>query len=196
MIYNKENNLIDGMEEWKNIPKYDGYQVSTFGRVKSKQRHIFNGKAFFISKEKILKPNTIKKGYLQVDLKVNKKRNLMQVHRLVAITFIENPKNLPQVNHINGIKSDNRVENLEWCDNSMNQLHAYKIGLNKRSDKAGKQKRKVVLTSSNGEIKLFDSIASTCAFLGINNNSNLLRVLRKCAHYNTIKGYKAEYYDL
>ena len=60
------------------------------------------------------------RGYRQIMLYINKKRKSFKVHRLVAQAYIPNPLNLPQVNHINGVKDDNRVENLEWCDNQRN----------------------------------------------------------------------------
>lgn len=184
------------MEIWKEIPGYEGlYQVSNLGRVKSLSRDIWNGKAFFTSKEKILKPNILAKGYLQVELKKDKKRHPSQVHRLVALAFVNNPNvEYNQVNHINGQKQDNRADNLEWCNNSLNQLHAWSTGLQKVSGRAGKPKRKVVLTK-DGESIIFESVSKALEFLRIKSNANMQKVLHKVKHYNTIKGYKAEYYE-
>ena len=95
-------------EIWKAID--DRYSVSNLGRVKSN----------YASKERILKPFANKHGYLIVDIRHPNFRKSMQIHRLVAMAFIPNPDNLPQINHKNEDKSDNRVENLRWASASEN----------------------------------------------------------------------------
>lgn len=101
------------IEEWKDIKGYEGmYQVSNLGRIKSLDRKDSRGN--FV-KGKILKTSLNGKGYRCLKLSKNGIRKPFRVHRLVAETFIPNPDNLPCIDHINTIKTDNRVENLRWC---------------------------------------------------------------------------------
>ena len=101
-------------EVWKEIQGYDGnYQVSNLGRVKS-----LNFRR--TGKERMLTPIKKNPGYLYVNLSKNFIKKFSLIHRLVAQAFIENPENLPQVNHIDEDKTNNRVDNLEWCDAKYN----------------------------------------------------------------------------
>lgn len=110
---------IEG-EVWLPIHGWEGlYEISNMGRVKSFKRKIV----------KILKQEVQKYDYLQTQFIKLGITTRQKVHRVVAITFIPNPENKPQVNHINGIKHDNRVENLEWCTAHENMVHAFTIGL-------------------------------------------------------------------
>lgn len=111
------------MEEiWKEIPGFNGkYQVSNFGRVKSLPN-------LFHAHEIIMKQGNNVHGYKLVNLTFpNHKQKVFTVHRLVASAFIPNPKNLEQVNHIDGDKSNNVVSNLEWIDRSGNAVHSRDI---------------------------------------------------------------------
>lgn len=111
------------MEIWKGIVGYEGrYQVSNLGRVKSLRKFIGSG---YWQEEKLLTP-LMKRGYGSVGL-YGEATKQKQIHRLVAMAFVPNPENKPQVNHINGVRADNRVENLEWVTCSENHLHAYKF---------------------------------------------------------------------
>lgn len=155
------------MEEiWKDIPSYEGlYQASNLGRIRSMQL--------------IKKTRKDSKGnYELVDLSKNKKPKTILVHRLVALAFIENTNNKPCVNHINGIKTDNRVENLEWVTMSENLKHSWDNGLHKKSynqsaavSKMNLTKRKPVsLVDKNGMvIKNYISIGEAASKLNVSH---------------------------
>ncbi len=123
-------------EIWRDIAGFNGdYQESNYGRTKSFKR----------GNVKILKPSVSRNGYLYINLKSNGVHKRYLVHRLVAILFIPNPDNKPQVNHIDGNKQNNRVNNLEWVTSSENITHAYECGL----QKYGEQHHKSKLTIEN-----------------------------------------------
>lgn len=107
------------MEEWKAIEKNPNYEISTFGNVRR------------ASTKKVLSLDLMKTGYYRVRLRLGlqKGKDRFTVHRLVAETFVPNPENHPCVNHIDGNKTNNRIENLEWCSYSYNNKHAYDTGL-------------------------------------------------------------------
>lgn len=118
-------------EIWKDIKGYEGlYQVSNVGRVKALPRERENhtgGK--WVQPEMILATTINADGYECVSLtNKNHKRKSERIHRLVAITFIENPNGFPEVNHINCIRHDNRVENLEWVSRKDNNAYTSKVG--------------------------------------------------------------------
>ena len=108
---------MDSHEEWREIEESGGkYSVSNLGRVRNNEiMHIMS-------------PVKLPNGYVKVKLRIGREWTVT-VHRLVAKTFIPNPENKPEVNHINGIHDDNRVENLEWVTGEENRDHAKRIGL-------------------------------------------------------------------
>lgn len=119
-------------EKWKKFPLNNAYQVSTLGNVRSIDRVVKRADGTVIKlKGKEIKKQLWKGGYHFIATCRNSISRQYSIHRLVAITHIPNPKRLPQVNHKNGIKTDNRVENLEWCTMAYNNLHSYRTGLKK-----------------------------------------------------------------
>lgn len=169
------------MEEiWKWIDGYENmYQVSNLGRVRSVDRDVYcevsPNKLQHIY-GKVLKQGTNHKGYPIVHLSKDGKQKTITVHRLVALTFIENPLNLPQVNHIDGNKTNNNVSNLEWCDNSYNQIHAHKTGLFPKYEDTvgwGRPARPVAMLDFNTKevLKTFETLASVQRETGINQSS-------------------------
>ncbi len=130
------------MEEiWKDIGGYENlYQVSNLGNVRSTVRMVGN-RAYG---GKLLRQTDRGNKYLCVDLSKKCVSKLHSTHILVAKAFIENPQNLPQVNHIDGNKQNNHVSNLEWSNASMQAIHAFKLGLRKQTKGADDPKSKTV----------------------------------------------------
>lgn len=124
-------------EIWKDIKDFEGYyQVSSLGRVRSLTRTIVEkntGKSYILQ-GKILKERHMPNGYIQACLCKKSKYTYRYVHRLVAEAFISNPNNLKQVNHIDCVKTNNNISNLEWCNHFNNSQHAAKNGLFKRGE--------------------------------------------------------------
>lgn len=133
-------------EIWKDIKDYEGlYQVSNLGRVKSLRRLITNQYNSFYIEEKILKIWKNNKGYGLVTLSKNGTHKKFQVHRLVALHFLPNPSNLPEVNHKDENKLNNSVDNLEWCDRLYNVRYGTGIERQKKKQLNDIKKSKSVL---------------------------------------------------
>ncbi len=140
-------------EIWKDIPNYEGlYQVSNRGSVKVLPKNANR-------KEKILKPNMKYPGYFYLNLVKNRQSRHYTIHRLVALTFIPNPENKKEVNHIDANKLNNLIPNLEWCTRQENIRHRDLNSLSPRGEKNGssklkeKQVRKILNLYNSGKIK-------------------------------------------
>lgn len=126
------------MEKWKEIENFDGYWVSTQGRLWSEKS------------KKFIKTWALRNGYLQVDLCRNAKRYHQLVHRLVAQAFIPNPENKPQIDHVNAKRTDNRVENLRWC--SAKENYEFKSNESKRKTEMNLHGAKLIIERINDEV--------------------------------------------
>jgi hypothetical protein len=159
------------MEEFfKDIEGYEGlYQVSNLGRVKSLGK--VNGLTKSrLKKEKILKFGGNGKGYMMVSLWKDKKESRKLIHRLVAKAFIINKENKPYVNHLDGIKNNNNVENLKWVTASENTTHAFSFGLNKSVK---------IIDSNTGIIYQSIKEASSSYLISAEYLGQMLRGIRK-----------------
>lgn len=125
------------MEEWRRIEDYPNYIVSNRGKVKCIAKRV-NASDCVKKVDYLLTQHKDKCGYLKVGLSNNKGRKFCSVHRLVATAFIPNVNNKPQVNHIDGDKTNNNASNLEWCTASENCKHSY-IYLHRQSSFKGKK---------------------------------------------------------
>jgi len=127
-------NATPPKELWKQVDGFAGYEVSSLGRVRSVCRstaQIGRGGKLFVANRvgRILLPSIGSSGYARVTLSIKNSQTTMSVHRMVCAAFVSNPMSLPQVNHKNGDKLDNRSENVEWATQSLNMRHAYSTGL-------------------------------------------------------------------
>lgn len=175
------------MIEWRDIKGFPRYEISNIGLVRNKRT------------KQVRKTKIDHKGYEILTLfkgTVGKTTGTKSVHRLIAEAFIPNQDSKPQVNHINGIKTDNRIENLEWCTNQENIKHAYNNGLinkeilNASREKALKVRRKKVKCIETG--KIYDGARNAARILGLSENT-----IKNAANPNSTTkiagGYSWEY---
>lgn len=171
-------------EEWKIIEGYPNYQISNYGNVKSLN----------FGKEKILKQKMDRNGYFLVGLSKEGKKKHYLVHRIVASAFIPNPNNLPIINHIDEVKTNNCANNLEWC------TQKYNINFGTTKERISKtlkgkilhQKPIVQLTKSGLIIGVYESASQVERELNINHTT-----ISKCCNgkRKTCGGFKWKYLD-
>ena len=157
------------MEKYIIINEFNNYAISNLGNIKN------------VKTGRVLKLCLNPRGYYSYTFYKKGIRKTFRIHRLVALYFIDNPNNLPYVNHIDGNKTNNRVENLEWCTAKQNDEHARRTGL--------KVQEKPVLAENveSGEKIAFKSVSEAGAILGINKGT-ISKVLH--GKRNKVHGYK------
>lgn len=201
-------------EVWKDIKGYEGlYRVSNYGRVKSLKRNT--------ACERILKPRLDKGGYLYINLSKNGICKSKKVHRLVGDCFILNLKHKPQINHIDGNKTNNYVNNLEWSTAAENARHAVDTGLwvwdDAKKDRLSISMRKIGVNNLNSDIQSTHTRGHICGCVPINQytvdgefvkqwfsmsdvkrelNIHVPNLVRACKTGGTSHGYKWLYCDL
>lgn len=160
-------------EVWKWIKDYEGlYEISNFGRVKSylpyNMSMIYDG-----TPKKILRGKYDKDGYVEFKLCKDNKLKYVRGHRLVAQNFIENPENHPIINHIDAVKDNNHVSNLEWCNQSHNSRHMYDRGdgeySKQRASETHGHKCKLI-SLEDGKEYIFNSVTQASYHLGMYGN--------------------------
>lgn len=171
------------MEEWKPLAMAgyeEKYLVSNYGQVR-----INNGK--------ILNQSYDSKGYLKVQLYINKKQICRKVHRLVALTFLDNYNDKEQVNHIDGDKTNNNVCNLEWVTCKENVEHAYKTGLSKTGVERHSSKKIVLMNEKNEIISQYSNISTLSKIVNIGDSKIAKTMSNNGLHIEQIDKISSEY---
>lgn len=193
-------------EIWKDITEFkDVYQVSNFGRIRRIGAYSNQNCSWELNEPKILAQGDNGRGYITVKLNCQNKTYTRYVHRLVAIEFCDNPNpsKYTEVNHKDGNKKNNYASNLEWCDRSYNNKHAYVNGLHTLHGCYG-QKKKVIQVDikTNQIIKIHESVDSATKSVGLKNFSNISACCNFAGHpekykkpYYSSKGYKWRFYS-
>lgn len=171
------------MEIWKKVNNTDGMiEVSNYGRVRS----LLRGKPF------ILKTQTDNKGYQRLRVTIKKQKMSFKLHRLVAEAFLDNPNKLPQVNHIDGNKTNNSISNLEWISNKDNANHAIKnnlwISVFEGAEKENSKRKKAVIAFNEKQRIEFKSVSEAERYFKSRHISDVLKGKRK-----HVKGYSFVY---
>lgn len=168
------------MEIWKDIKGYEGYyQISNLGNVKSLDRIDAIGR---VVKGRLLKWKHNNRGYFTICLKKDGQARYFLVHRLVALTFIPNGDGLAQVNHKDENKSNNQVDNLEWCNNLYNAHYVTRV------KRAGVNHRRSVIARNGNDVLNFPSVTIAEERIGLSRGAINGAIKRN----GTAKGYKFE----
>jgi hypothetical protein len=163
--------VIEVMDNWVGAVGYESfYQVSDMGRVRSIARGV-----------ELSQQKNSRTGYVSVKLKSINPKTRYSVHRIVAMAFIPNPLNKPTVNHINGDKTDNRVENLEWATYSENNKHLYQAGLRIAGKRGQSTFKKLILDMQTGIF--YDCIKDAADAIGMSYQSLKCRMNPKLIGY-------------
>lgn len=183
--------------EWRPVAGYEGlYEVNNLGEVRRLEGKVLMKDGHIKTvKERILKPSLAGRGYPYVNLSKYGVSHLVSIHRLVAIAFIPNPDNLPQVNHKNENKTDNRVENLEWCTNLYNMTYNdrhIRAGLAERGKVAHNRKEVIQYTLDGQYVASYSSVVECANNLGCSESGIRAVIYGK---HKSCKGFKFEYSD-
>jgi len=176
LFYINDDGLVC-CEEWRSVIGYEEiYEVSDLGRIKSLSRYRGNGKSGYVIPDRIRRQSLDSDGYLLVSLYIKGVSQKLKAHRITAQAFIPNPENKPEVNHKKGIKTDNRVSELEWNTEPENKKHALENGLMVSGEKHPNSK----LT----EIQVLEIRASKLSHVELSllyntNRTNIIKIVNR-----------------
>lgn len=189
------------IEIWKDIAETNGiYQVSNLGKVRRIGDYSNQTSSWLLSEPKILTPRLHSNGYLRVMFSINGKHSDRYMHRLVVSAFCDNqkPQKYKEVNHIDGNKVNNCYSNLEWCDRSYNNKHAYIKGLHSVHGCYGNKKKVAQIDiNTNIILSIFDSVEAASKNVSLKNFTNISACCNYAENPNkykrpclSAKGYK------
>lgn len=172
---------INDVEVWKTYPEFPFIEGSTIGRIRTLDREVSNGKGTYIIKGRILKQQLVDHGYVQVAFSLSGKTVHRKVHRIIASCFLPNPDNFPEVNHKDNDRTNNNIENLEWCTREYNMKYREKYGVSSKDCVPKSPIYVVNLTTL--EVYWFPSQREASRSLGVNlgNLSSVIKCQRNQA---------------